>query len=49
MKEQGRGNCFKTREGKEGQVEKNEDRTDNKRDWKEICEKGGKKVKVRKG
>jgi hypothetical protein len=27
----------------------NEDRTDNKRDWKEICDRGGKMIKVRKG
>jgi hypothetical protein len=46
VEEQGRGNCFKIREG---QVEKNEDRTDNERNWKEICEKGGKKIKLRKG
>jgi hypothetical protein len=47
VKEQGRGNHFKMREGQG--VEKNEGRIDNKRDWKGICEKGGKKIKVRKG
>jgi hypothetical protein len=31
------------------QVEKNEERKDNKNDGKEICEKGGKKRKVRRG
>jgi hypothetical protein len=35
--------------GTEGQVEKNEDRQDNKRDGNEIREKGGKKIKVQKG